>query len=96
MVNDTTPGLQSQPQTVAPTPAADPVAATFEALTWCEQQGARITFQRGDDGRMTCTIEVLAPGSTWNLLRHRGCDFLAAVGAARGQWTTLGRGRGAA
>lgn len=92
MVNETSPGLQTQPQTVTPSP----VTETFEALTWCEQQGAKITFQRGDDARMMCTIEVLAPGSTWNLLRHRGSDFLSAVGAARGQWTTLGRGRGAA
>lgn len=89
-MNETSPAPQ-QPQPATP----DPRTETLEALAWCEQQGARITFHR-DEGRPCCTIEVLAPGSTWNLLRTRGPDFLGAIGAARGQWAALGRTRGAA
>jgi hypothetical protein len=59
-----------------------------EALRWCEEHNARVTWQQSDPERPRCTVEVLAPGSSWNLLRGRGADFYAAYRAARGQWAT--------
>lgn len=59
-----------------------------EALRWCEEHNARVIWQQTDPEKPRCTVEVLAPGSSWNLLRGRGADFYAAYRAARSQWAT--------
>jgi hypothetical protein len=81
----------AQQTTVAPAQqsmiAPDSLEAV-EALRWCEEHNARVIWQQTDPEKPRCTVEVLAPGSSWNLLRGRGADFYAAYRAARGQWAT--------
>lgn len=75
--------VMQQPVMIAP----DSLEAV-EALRWCEEHNARVIWQQSDPERPRCTVEVLAPGSSWNLLRGRGGDFYTAYRAARGQWAT--------
>ncbi|MBX3466255.1 MAG: hypothetical protein KF878_05080 [Planctomycetes bacterium] len=92
MVNETSSAVetvQEQPKQQAATPETITPEEAAQALAWCEEHQARVTWQRAaDEGRPRCTIEVLAPGSSWNLLRGRGSDFLGAYRAARGKWST--------
>ncbi|MCO5171357.1 MAG: hypothetical protein M9894_34070 [Planctomycetes bacterium] len=81
---------QIGPQAATPqAPAPSDAEEAVQALAWCEEHQARVIWQRAaDEGRPRCTIEILAPGSSWNLLRGRGSDFLGAYRAARGKWST--------
>lgn len=74
-----------------PPPSPAPSSAPFdpmEALAWCQEHEARVFwFRAADDGQPRCSVEVLAPGSSWNLLRGRGPDFMTAYSAVRGKWS---------
>lgn len=84
----------AQPTTVPVAPTAPPTSPApqrpsfdaVEALAWCQEHEARVFwFRAADDGQPRCSVEVLAPGSSWNLLRGRGPDFMSAYAAVRGK-----------
>jgi hypothetical protein len=52
------------------------------ALEWCRVKRATVTWN--EEGR--CVIEVLAPGSSWRLLRTSAETFLQAVEGLRAEW----------
>lgn len=84
-----TPPAPVQPVSAAPSPS--PQVDAIEALAWCQEHEARVFwFRAADDGQPRCSVEVLAPGSSWNLLRGRGADFMSAYSAVRGKWSTNG------
>lgn len=58
--------------------------AVLEGVRWCHEHGATVRWGADrPDGEATCVVEVLAPGTDWNLLRGRGDDFLEAMLDAR-------------
>jgi hypothetical protein len=78
------------PAPAAPAPAPPDMtdARTLEALAWCAAHHARVVWRPDRDGRTYCDVEVLAPGSNWNLLRGRGPDLAEAVRVARAEVVT--------
>lgn len=85
-----TPAPAQQPPTSA-APAAPTQFDALEAIAWCQEHEARVFwFRAADTGQPRCSVEVLAPGSSWNLLRGRGPDFMTAYGAVRGKWSNNG------
>ncbi|MCO5168664.1 MAG: hypothetical protein M9894_20170 [Planctomycetes bacterium] len=52
----------------------------LECVRWCDEHGATVRWG-GAGGR--CTVEVLAPGTTWNLLRGAGLTLSLACAEAR-------------
>ncbi len=79
------------PPVIAAPTSPSPQVDALEALAWCQEHEARVFwFRAADDGQPRCSVEVLAPGSSWNLLRGRGADFMSAYSAVRGKWSTNG------
>lgn len=86
-----TPAAPLQAQAEPTTTAASSQFDAHEALAWCQEHEARVFwFRAAEDGQPRCSVEVLAPGSSWNLLRGRGADFRSAYLAVRGKWSNNG------
>lgn len=77
--------------------------AVLDGVRWCHEHGATVRWRTeaatADDA--ACVVEVLAPGTDWNLLRGCGVGFLEAYAAVREKHDTwardvAGRGRGPA
>ncbi|MCO5165375.1 MAG: hypothetical protein M9894_03280 [Planctomycetes bacterium] len=60
------------------------VGAMLEAVTWCETHKASVTWV-GDYERL-CRVEVLAPGSHWQVLRGQGATLPEAYRVCRSQF----------
>jgi hypothetical protein len=60
------------------------VGALLEAMTWCEMHRATVTWT--NDVERACRVEVLAPGSHWQLLRGVGGTLVDAYRACRASW----------
>ena len=60
------------------------VEAMLEAVTWCETHRASVSWA-GDYDRV-CRVEVLAPGSHWQVLRGQGTTLFEAYRACREQF----------
>ena len=83
--------LAQQRPSSAPGASAGGEAEAVEALAWCQEHEARVSWHRAaENGQPRCSIEVLAPGSSWNLLRGRAADFIAAYRVVRGKWSATG------
>lgn len=75
--------------------------AILEGVRWCHEHGATVRWsgEGGAGADAACIVEVLAPGTDWNLLRGSGSGFLEACRAVREKhdaWAreVAGRGRG--
>lgn len=60
------------------------VSAVLEAVTWCETHRATVTWTR--DYEPICRVEVLAPGSHWQVIRGAGPTLAEAYRVCRAQW----------
>lgn len=60
------------------------VDALLEAVTWCEMHRATVSWTTGDD--RLCRVEVLAPGSHWQVVRGQGSTLPLAYRACRSQF----------
>lgn len=60
------------------------VAAVLDAVAWCEMHRAAVSWT-GDYDR-GCRVEVLAPGSHWQVLRGQGATFPEAYRSCREQF----------
>lgn len=63
-----------------------------DAIAWCASYGATIRWSTDRRGPV-CAVEVLAPGSTWRLLRGEGDTLPEAYAAVRGEHAAAGRER---
>lgn len=59
--------------------------AIMDGLRWCQERGATVRWNADarEGGEPACVVEVVAPGTDWNLLRGRGAGFLEAYADAR-------------
>lgn len=60
--------------------------AILEGIRWCHDQGATVRWRAGtppERSHPACVVEVVAPGTTWNLLRGCGSGFYEAYTEAR-------------
>jgi hypothetical protein len=60
------------------------IGAILEAVTWCETHKASVSWT-GDYERL-CRVEVLAPGSHWQVLRGQGVTLPEAYRSCREQF----------
>lgn len=52
----------------------------LECVRWCDEHHATV---RWEGGGTRCVVEVLAPGTSWNLLRGMGVTLVTACTEAR-------------
>lgn len=59
--------------------------AALDGLRWCHEHGATVRWsvEVAEVGEPACVVEVVAPGTDWNLLRGSGDGFLEAYLDAR-------------
>lgn len=77
------------PAAPAPPSREDP-QLVLDAVAWCRAYSATIRWSSDRRGRLV-VVEVLAPESTWNLLRGEGDTLAEAYAAVRGKYAAAGR-----